>query len=72
MAVTLLFVFMTVAGLANGDMTIKNKPKSTLHIEVHIKDDSKQLVIGTFILASGEEVSMELESCGGDMSSANG
>jgi hypothetical protein len=73
MAVTALFVIMTVAGMANGvKVIIRNNKSDTLWVGMKGHANSGRSGHGGFALASGEEVSMELESCGGDMWSAKG
>jgi hypothetical protein len=61
MALILLFVFLAVAGLANGsNVTIQNNRNETVCIRIEGKDGVGQPENRCFDLASGQSVSMEL------------
>ena len=65
MAVTLLFVFLTVAGLATGrNFNIQNNAGYTIWVGILGNAGLGQPDNGGFTLNSGERVSKGQESCG--------
>jgi hypothetical protein len=65
MAVTILFVFFTVAGLAAGrNFNLQNNLGYTVWVGIQGNDNMGQPDNGGFALNPGESVSKGLESCG--------
>ena len=72
MAVTLLFVFLTVAGVATGrNFNLQNNLGYTVWVGILGNPGKGQPDNGGFSLNSGERVSKGLESCGCRTWSAN-
>jgi hypothetical protein len=66
MTVTLLFVFLTVAGLATGSIfTLQNRLSISIWVGIRENPVKGNLDFGGFQLAGGEVVSTELEREGG-------
>jgi hypothetical protein len=73
MSVTLLFVILSVAGLAAGrDINLQNNLGYTIWVGILGSDGRGQPENGGFALNSGERVSKGLDSCGCGTWSAKG
>jgi hypothetical protein len=73
MSVKLLFVFLTVAGLASGrNFNLFNNLRYTIWVGILGNDDFEQPEDGGFTLLPANSVSKGLESCGCGAWSANG